>query len=392
MDRQACRAVLIGAACAVAGCLSDRPCKVREAALPDARGVHAEASTLLPPMPVSATGPTRGQAPEAPVTKVSATELPPPAGQVAVKIRAHVNGNPILEDELREAMVMRMGEVLAMPEARRAAFFQEVAGRELERLIDRELILQEAMQKIKELKRPQLLDQLKSEAAKEADRRIKDVKAATKKTNDAEFKAFMQQQGLSVDGLRRQTERNFMMTEYIRNLIYPSVQRINLQQVRDFYDENPELFSRTDRVKWLDVFIDASRFPDYDAARRHAEMVAERARAGEDFAALAKQFDHGDSSLRNGEGLGQKRGEIKPVQAEGVLFTLKPGEVGPLIDLGFGYHVVKVVERDYAGLEPFDTQCQARVREKLRGQIAEREYKRIVDDLKRRATIVVYPN
>jgi len=375
--------------------LSDRACKVREAALPDARGVHAEASSLLPPMPVTATGLTRGQAPEAPaapVTTVAATELPPPAGQVAVKIRAHVNGNPILEDELREAMVMRMGEVLAMPETRRAAFFQEVAGRELERLIDRELILQEAMQKIKELKRPQLLEQLKAEAAKEADRRIKDIKTATKKSNDAEFRAFMQQQGLSVDGLRRQTERNFMMTEYIRNLIYPAVQRINLQQVREYYDENPDLFSRIDRVKWLDVFIDASRFPDSDAARRHAEMVAERARAGEDFAALAKQFDHGDSSLRNGEGLGQKRGEIKPVQAEAVLFALKPGEVGPVIDLGFGYHVVKVVERDYAGLEPFDTQCQAKVREKLRALIAEREYKRIVDELKRKATIVVYPN
>ncbi len=42
--------------------------------------------------------------------------------------------------------------------------------------------------------------------------------------------------------------------------------------------------------------------------------------------------------------------------------------------------MVKVVEREYAGREPFDEKTQAKAKDKLRGAIAEREYKRIVDD------------
>ncbi len=376
------------------GCMGDRACKVRETSAPDARNVHAEAPSLVPAMPVASTGPTRGQTPDGPnVTLTSATaNMPAPTGQVAVKIRAHVNGAPILDEELREALVLRAGDLLQVPESRRAQVFQELAGKELERLVERELVLQEAMQKIKEIKRPQLEAQLKMEAGKEADRRISEIKKASKVTDDVQFKAFLLQNGLSVEGLRRQTERNFMMQEYVRNIIFPTVQRISMQQVREYFEEHPDEFTRPDRVKWLDLFVDASRFANHEDARRYTETIAQRARAGEDFAALAKQFDHGDSSLRNGEGLGQKRGEIKPPQCEPVLMSLKAGEVGPIVDLGFGFHVVKVVERDVAGLETFDDKLQVKIRDRLKNVIAEREFKRIVEELKRKATVVVYQN
>jgi parvulin-like peptidyl-prolyl isomerase len=383
--------------CLIAGCMGSRSA-CRDAAVPDAKSVlHDDGPNLLPPMPVATTGPTRGQMPErpavptAPVTQTSAS-IGRTDPQLAVRIRAHVNGLPIMDDEIREAMVMHMGELAQMPDSRRAAAFQEMTTREIDRLIERELILQDAFTKIKEIKKPQLIEELKREAAKEADKRLKDIKKATKTTTDEEFTAFLKQQGLSAEGLRRQTERNFMMTEYIRNVIYPSIQRISLQHVRDFYEENPQLFEVPDRVKWLDIFVDASRFPDVATARQHAEKLAERARNGEDFAALVKQFDHGDSSLRSGVGIGQKRGEIQPMVAEATLFSLKAGEVGPIIDMGFGFHVVKVVERDVAGREPFDEKCQLKAKKMLGSQIAEREYNRIVADLKRTATIVVYPN
>lgn len=393
MDRRAWAAVILLAS---AGCMTNRTCKVRETALPDAKGVLSDAPALLPEMPVSSTGSTRGQDSETPQPNsnpvvASSTVLPPINGQVAVRIRAHVNGCPILEEELREAMVMRNGELMQVPEMRRATYVQELTNRELDRLVERELILQEMMQKIKDMKRPKLLEELKLEAGKEADRRLKEIKTATKVQTDADFKALLQQQGLSVDGLRRQTERNFMMTEYIRNMIYPMVKRIGMKEVKDYYDENPDKFQAEDRLKWLDIFIDVSRFPTPAAARQHAESIIQRVKNGEDFVELVKQFDNGDSSLRNGEGLGQKRGEIKPPEAEKALWALKPGEVGPVVDLGFGLHIVKVIERDYAGLQPFDVKCQTKIHKMLEGQIAEREYKKIVDELKRKATVVVHP-
>src|SRR5437763_1039305 len=121
MDR---RRLALLAAFGLVGCMGDRACKVRETTLPDAKNVHAEAPSLLPAMPVASTGPTRGQAAEPlaqpNVTLTSATaNLPAPTGQVAVRIRAHVNGAPILDEELREALVLRSGELLQVPEGRR---------------------------------------------------------------------------------------------------------------------------------------------------------------------------------------------------------------------------------------------------------------------------------
>lgn len=388
------RRIVLLFAFSLVGCMGDRACKVRETTAQDARNVHAEAPSLLPAMPVASTGPTRGQvADPANLTLTSATAgTTSTAGQVAVKIRAHVNGAPILDEELREALVLRSNELLQVPDSRRAQAFQELASKELDRLVERELVLQEALRRIKEIKRPQLEAQLRMEAGKEADRRISEMKKATKIKDDPEFRAFLQQNGLSVEGIRRQSERTFMMTEYIRNVIFPTVQRISMQQVKEYYEEHPTEFTRPDRVKWLDIFVDSSRFANHEEARRFSETIVQRARAGEDFAALAKQFDHGDSSLRNGEGLGQKRGEIRPTQLEPALFALKAGEVGPVVDLGFGFHVVKAIERDVAGQEPFDDKLQVKIRERLKNVIAEREFKRIVDELKRTATIVVYQN
>jgi peptidyl-prolyl cis-trans isomerase SurA len=370
----------------LAGCanLGDEPA-VRDAARPHADAILADAPALLPQVPVTTTSLTRGQ-----TSDIQPTGGTTAGGQVAARMRASVNGIPILDDEIREAMAQYVGELMTLPEPQRSAAQQKIAQRELDRLIERELVLEEMMARLKAVNQTKVLQDLQREATKEADKRLRDIKAALKVQTDDELKALLQSQGLSVAGLRRQSERSFMMMEYIRNMIHPLVQRISLQQVREYYEEHADEFRVEDTVKWQDIFIDVSRFPDAAAARRYAEQVLARARSGADFAALAKECDHGDSHLRGGEGLGHKHGEIVPAQADAAVWSLKAGEVGPLIDLGFGFHIVRVAERQYAGRRPFDVPCQADIRKKLTNQIADREYKRIVEDLKRKATITVY--
>jgi peptidylprolyl isomerase len=267
---------------------------------------------------------------------------------------------------------------------------QQLYERELQKLIERELILEEAIRRINDAKKPQILKQLQKAAGEEADKRLRDIKAAVKAKSDDEFKAMLLSQGLTVAGMRRQYERNFMMVMYVRNIIEPATDRISLAQIKDYYEQHADEFKTEDKLVWQDIFIDASRFGSPAAARQYAEQVRARAAAGDDFPTLVKQHDHGDSRLRNGTGLGQKPGEIRPSEVEPTVLALKAGEVGPVIDLGFGYHVVRVSERQYAALKPFDVPCQAEIRKKLQSQITDREYKRIVDDLKKTATITVY--
>lgn len=359
---------------------------VRDAARPHADAILSDAPALLPQVPMSTMTTTRGQTGEVRPTAGNSSH----PGQVAVRLRATVNGIPILDDEVREAVAQYVGELMQTPEALRGQAQQKIYERELQRLIERELVLEEAFERIKKSGKKQIIEDLKKEAGKEADRRLREIKVLVKAKNDEEFKAMLQSQGLSISGMRRQYERNFMQMEYIRNLVYPIVNRISLQQMRDYYEQHPDEYRTEDSVVWQDIFIDASRFASPALARQYAENVLSAARGGHDFVSLVKEFDNGDSRLRNGVGLGNKRNEIIPPQVEPVVWSLKPGEVGPLVDLGFGFHIVRVAERKVAGLRPFDVSCQSEIRKKLQNQIAEREFKRIVDDLKAKASITIY--
>jgi peptidyl-prolyl cis-trans isomerase SurA len=371
---------------AFVGCYSGGGPVVRDAARPHADAILADAPTLLPQVPVTSTTATRGQ--KSDVQPVAGTTAN--TGQVAVKLRASVNHVPILDDEVREAMAQYVGELLQTPEALRPQKQQQIYERELQRLIERELVLEEALNRMKAVNKLDIMAKLQKEAEKEADKQLREIKTKVQAKSDDEFKAMLQAQGLSESGMRRQFERNFMMIEYVRNIVYPKVDKINLQQVRDYYEQHPDEFKTEDRVTWQDIFIDASRFQTPDAARQYAEQVRGQAAAGVDFAKLVQKCDHGDSRLRNGAGLGQKHGEIVPAQVEPTVWSLKPGEVGPLVDLGFGFHIVRVAERQYGGMKPFDEACQKEIRKKLTGLIADREYKAMVDDLRKKATVTVY--
>ena len=107
---------------------------------------------------------------------------------------------------------------------------------------------------------------------------------------------------------------------------------------------------------------------------------------------LVKKYDQGDSSYRNGEGEGHRRGEIRPPELEAMLFTLHDSEVGPVAAGANGYHVVRVVKRDYAGRRKLDDKLQGEIRRKLQNEMMARESRRFVEGLRRQASIELAPS
>ena len=211
----------------VAGCWGGGGPVVRDTARPQADQIMADAPALLPQVPVTSTTATRGQKSDVqPVAGTTANN-----GQVAVKLRASVNTIPILDDEVREAMAQYVGELIQTPEALRPQKQQQIYERELQRLIERELVLDEALERMKRVGKTDIMTKLQKEAEKEADKQLREIKAKIGAKSDAEFKTMLQTQGLSESGMRRQFERNFMMIEYVRNIVYPTIERIGLQQV-----------------------------------------------------------------------------------------------------------------------------------------------------------------
>jgi len=83
-------------------------------------------------------------------------------------------------------------------------------------------------------------------------------------------------------------------------------------------------------------------------AKAKIDGIRERILAGEDFAALAKEHSDCPSGQRDGGNLGEfGRGMMVPAFEEAA-FSQPIGEVGPVIESPFGYHIVKVTARDEA--------------------------------------------
>lgn len=310
-----------------------------------------------------------------------------PTRQTAARICATVNGVAILDDELREAAYGQMLGLMALREPDRSFQRKQVLAKALEQIIEREVILQEAFERLKE--QPQAMKKLKEFATKEYEQDMREVRKRASIKSEDDFRIVLATQGITLAGVKRQKERNIMALEFMKNLIVPKLDGIGREDIENYYKLHPEEFKVPDSVTWQDIFIDASKFPTRDAAQQLAESLSARARGGEDFGKLVNTYDQGDSSYRNGEGFGKRRGEIRPAQAEPVLFQMQPGDIGPVITLGSGFHVLKLLTREHEGIKPLNEKVQLDIRNKLRGETWELEYKRAMADLKRKSTIEI---
>jgi parvulin-like peptidyl-prolyl isomerase len=313
-----------------------------------------------------------------------------PNSRVAVQIRAHVNGVPILDDEVRNACYQFLIPTLSLSEPERSIRQNEIFQRELQQIIDREVVLQDAFAKLSK-NGPQYLDKLKQAASKEFDKKLRMFKKTFNCKTDEDLKEMLRSQGQTLEGIRRQVERNFMFGEYMRGRIFPTIDRIGRQQIIEYFQDHTSEFQVDDSVDWQDIFIDANKYPSRDSARRFAEQILIRARNGEEFVKLAK-FDNGSSSYQNAEGLGHKRGEINPAEAEPILFQMHDGELGPLVELATGFHIVRLVKRVYAGQLSLDEKTQTEIRRKLQAETFDREAKKLIEELRSKASIEIASN
>ena len=307
-----------------------------------------------------------------------------------VRVVAIVGDNNVVTDrEVIEAVWQQYDELAKLEGHARDTRKKELYTAALRKTIERELILDDMYAKLKKANKMAIVEEIKEYANNAVTRQIGEFRKKAGAKSDDEFDALLRLQGLTLPIIRRQLERQVMADQYVSGALKDKGRRVGLREVRNYYDRHPTEFQLPDRVKWLHVFVGIAGRPNAQAALNHAEAIRQKAAAGADFAALSKQFDEGVAGKQNGFGVGETRKEILPADIEPTVWALQPGQMSGVVQTPTGYHLIKVIERDYAGVRPFDAKIQGEIRDKLTKELHAAEYKKLVEELWRKGVVRV---
>lgn len=156
--------------------------------------------------------------------------------------------------------------------------------------------------------------------------------------------------GETVEQLKDKTRndlRNQLLAKRMQGQITENA-TVTPSEVQEFFSNIP-----TDSLPYFNAEVEVREIvykPRVNAeqkgiARQRITELRQRLSDGEDFATLAKKYSDDPGSGNNGGDLGwQKRGSFVP-EFEAVLYNLEKGQISPIVETEFGFHVIQMLER-----------------------------------------------
>lgn len=202
--------------------------------------------------------------------------------------------------------------------------------------------------------------------------------------SDEAFQMKLEGDGFTAASLRRHLGRMMAAQQYLDE-IRKEAANVNDADLERYYDENRNRLTLPEQVRVRHILITWKPMgkPDDRAfIRESMQPILERARAGEDFAALAREFSDDYATRQAGGDTGFfHRGQMAPAFEEAA-FALQLGEISDVVETSFGVHIIKLEERqeeELLSLEDIRDQLLDHVRNERAEQAVRTEIDRLAD-------------
>jgi len=350
------RAISIFIITALAACSRTAPANATPQAAP-----APAASAQSAPAAQAATS----QTPEpAPAAKPVPAQLP--------EIVARVNGEAITGTDLDDAVRAIAGRAGPIPPDERDRVYRGV----LDNMIGYRLMIQEA--KTRKIIVPDA----------DVDAQVARIRAQF--PSEAQFQQALTAQKTTLEAVRNDTREGMSADKLVESEIAAKV-AVKPEAVTDFYQKNQDKFQQGPRVRASHILIGIPQNADAatkQQAKAKADALLKDLKSGKDFAATAKANSQDPGSAPNGGDLGYfEQGQMVP-PFEQAAFALKAGEMSEVVESQFGYHIIKVADRQDSRVVPLE-EAKGQIEEFLTQQNRHAQTELFVNALKAKAKVEI---
>jgi peptidyl-prolyl cis-trans isomerase SurA len=289
-------------------------------------------------------------------------------GEVLERVVAKVNGDIVTLSEFQARQVAAVQAAGGLnSDDRIERFLRENNARILQEAVDDLLIAQKAQEMGMRL-RPEYIKDI-----------IENIKKENNIQSDDDLQQQLRREGMSVDDLKRNIERSIMKRQLLSHELEAKI-AVSDDEVRADYEARRAEYDRPGSLHLQEIVVKTQ-----SGSQALAGDLVRRARAGEDFAEMARAYSSSPTRSSGGD-LGQlRKGDLAP-DIEKTAFALPVGGVSEPLPTPEGFRILKVVEKTEPTQVPFE-EVKADIQKRLSAERTEREYEAYMEGLRKAAII-----
>ena len=216
------------------------------------------------------------------------------------------------------------------------------------------------------------------------------IKKQNNLEDDQKFQAALKQEGLTLADLRRNLERNMLVSQVQRAEVNDKIS-VNDEEARAYYAAHPREFTTPSELTLRELLIEVPTSTrglnvaqDYEAKAK-VEELRKRVQNGEPFARLATEFSS-SSSKANGGLIGPINHDELDPRLQKVLDAMQVGDVTEPLRTQRGYQLLKIETRSETKVKTFE-QARGDIGNRVAETKRQAERLKYLDQLREQATV-----
>jgi hypothetical protein len=152
------------------------------------------------------------------------------------------------------------------------------------------------------------------------------------------FKENVEKDGMKIEAIGESIKEGLIIDTYMKTALPESLLAVSNEEIKMYYN------NKSVSVRHILLLTQGKSEEEKVQIRQRMEEILSQARKGEDFAQLAMTYSEDNGSKNKGGfyefGPGQMVQEF-----ERASFTIPVGEIGDIVETAYGYHIIKVIDR-----------------------------------------------